>query len=54
VSPFGEKLILQQQIQDQFGIPPVRLLSRPSPASNLGSVANPNLMPKFLQHRLKP
>src|SRR5439155_7109665 len=48
------KLMLQQQIQDQFGIPSICLLARPSPPSNLSSVTNPNLMAQFLQHRLKP
>ena len=47
------KLPLYQQIQDQFRIAAVRLLLRPSPFPDLGSMPNPNLMTQFL-HRFKP
>src|SRR6187455_1693234 len=48
------KLILQQQIQNQFGIAAVRLLSRSRAATNFSGMSNPYFMAQLLKHRFKP
>src|SRR5687768_18383876 len=48
------KLIVAQQLQDQFRIAPVVLLPSPGAPPNLGRVPEPNLVPEFVLQLFEP
>src|SRR5207249_7577316 len=48
------KLIMEHQIQNEFGVAPIVLLPPTSPAADLGGMAEPDLATQFLEHSFEP
>src|ERR1700730_9951871 len=48
------KLIMEHQIQNEFGVAPIVLLPPTSPAADLGGMAEPDFATQFLEQSFEP
>jgi hypothetical protein len=48
------KLIVEQQLQNEFGVAPIVLLPPPSPAADLGGMTKPDFAAQFLEQSFEP
>src|SRR3977135_205889 len=48
------KLIVEQQIQNEFGVAPIVLLAPTSPAADLGGMAEPDFATQLLEQSFEP
>src|SRR4029077_4493544 len=48
------KLIVEHEIQNEFGVAPIVLLPPTSPAADLGGMAQPDFATQFLEHSFEP
>src|SRR6266446_4739693 len=48
------KLIMEHQLQNEFGVAPIVLLPPTSPAADLGGMAEPDFASQFLEHSFEP
>src|SRR5207237_10786465 len=48
------KLIMEHQIQNEFGVAPIVLLPPTSPAADLGGMSKPDFTTQLLEHSFEP
>src|SRR5712692_9787094 len=48
------KLIMEHQMQNEFGVAPIVLLPPTSPAADLGGMAEPDFIAQFLEQSFEP
>src|SRR5436190_16567034 len=48
------KLIMEHQLQNEFGVAPIVLLPPTSPAADLGGMTEPDFATQFLEHSFEP